>query len=87
MQSATLGNALPRVPFPEDAGVSSKAVLDFLKEVEENGIELHSFMVLRGGKVACECFRAPYEPKYRHQMWSVSKSFAATAKDLLTDHI
>ena len=85
MQSATLGNALPRVPFPEDAGVSSKAVLDFLKEVEENGIELHSFMVLRGGKVACECFRAPYEPKYRHQMWSVSKSFAATALGIAID--
>lgn len=74
-----MGSTLPRVPFPEDAGVSSKAILAFLKEVEEDGLELHSFMVVRGGKVACECFRAPFERKYRHQMWSVSKSFAATA--------
>ena len=79
MQNLASGSTLPRVPFPEDAGVSSKAVLDFLKEVEDAGLELHSFMVVHNGKVACECFRAPFEPKYRHQMWSVSKSFAATA--------
>jgi len=39
-------------------------------------------MVVRGGKVACECFRAPFGPQYRHQMWSVSKSFTAAALGL-----
>lgn len=79
MMDLSLENTLPRALFPEDVGVSSKAILAFLKEMEESKIELHSFMVLRHGKVACECFRAPFEPGYKHQMWSVSKSFAATA--------
>jgi len=79
LQTLSSSTSLPRAPFPEDAGVSSKAVLAFLKEVEDANLEMHSFMVVRGGKVACERYRAPFEPNYRHQMWSVSKSFTATA--------
>ncbi|MDR1408694.1 MAG: beta-lactamase family protein [Oscillospiraceae bacterium] len=71
--------ALPRAKTPEEIGVSSAEVLAFLRDVEEQGLELHSFMVLRCGKVAAECFRAPFTADYNHQMWSVSKSVTATA--------
>ncbi|MDR3216223.1 MAG: beta-lactamase family protein [Clostridiaceae bacterium] len=81
---------LPRASTPEEVGVSSADVLSFLSEVEEKGLELHGFMVIRNGVVAVECFRAPFQGRYNHQMWSVSKSFTATAvglaigEDLLT---
>gem|GEM_PF-6413829 len=70
---------LPRAKTPEEAGVSSQGVHEFLRAVEQAGLELHSFMVLRHGIVAAECFRAPFTSEYRHQMWSVSKTFVATA--------
>ena len=34
---------------PESAGISSKGILNFLDRIEENQIELHSFMVIRHG--------------------------------------
>ena len=71
--------ALPRARTPEAVGVSSQKIEDFLREAERAGLEIHSFMVLRHGAVAAECFRTPFTPERNHDMWSVSKSFTATA--------
>ncbi len=38
---------------PESQGVSSLAILDFLNKVNEQGFELHSFMLLKNGKKYC----------------------------------
>lgn len=70
---------LPRAKTPESVGVSSAVVADFLHEAAEAGLEFHSFMVLRHGKVAVEFFRPPYSPDKPHQMYSVSKSMTSTA--------
>jgi len=70
---------LPRARTPEEAGVSSEKIKDYLREAEQRGLEIHSLMVLRHGAVAAECFRAPFSPQRNHDMWSVSKSFIATA--------
>ncbi|MDR3344183.1 MAG: beta-lactamase family protein [Oscillospiraceae bacterium] len=79
MSSAVQHKALPRTAAPEDAGVSSREVLAFLDDVQGADLELHSFMVLRRGHVAAECFFAPFTAGDNHQMWSVSKSVTATA--------
>ena len=68
----------PRVPAHE-AGVSPRAVLAMLRGWAEKGIEVHSFMVLRGGKIAAEGYWHPYRPGEIHILNSVSKSFTATA--------
>lgn len=39
---------------PESAGISSKGILNFLDRIEENQIELHSFMVIRHGHLCSE---------------------------------
>lgn len=70
---------IPRAGCPEEVGVSSKVVLDFINEMEDAGIELHSFIVMRHGKVAAECYRKPFDRDIPHQMYSVSKSFTSTA--------
>ncbi|MDR3216081.1 MAG: beta-lactamase family protein [Clostridiaceae bacterium] len=70
---------LPRASSPEAVGVSSQEVEAFLDEVERQNLELRSFMVIRHGVVAAECFREPFTAEYNHQMWSISKSFTATA--------
>lgn len=72
-------NRIPRASFPEEVGVSSKAIGIFLDEIEKNGIDIHSFMVIRHGKVAAECYRAPFTAERPHAMYSVSKTVTATA--------
>ena len=39
---------------PESAGISSKGIMKFLDRMEQNQIELHSFMVLRHGQCAAK---------------------------------
>ena len=48
----TKSKALLRADFPEQVGVSSKAISELLDDFERSGIELHSIMILRHGKVA-----------------------------------
>jgi len=64
---------------PEKQGVKSQAVIDFLNKITEENHELHSFMLLKNGKVISECWWEPYAPQYRHQLFSLSKSFTSTA--------
>jgi CubicO group peptidase (beta-lactamase class C family) len=67
---------------PEMEGVSSSGIIDFLNAVDTSKVELHSFMVLRHGKVIAEGWWKPYAPHYRHIMYSASKTFTATAVGL-----
>ena len=64
---------------PEAEGVSPQAILDFLDAVEREKFELHSFMMLRHGKVIAEGWWEPYGPDLVHTMYSMSKSFTSTA--------
>lgn len=70
---------IPRARHPEEVGVSSEVLYRFLEDIEKSGLEYHSFMVIRHGKVAAECFRAPFTENRPHAMYSVSKTVTATA--------
>lgn len=72
---------LPR-STPEKQGMSSKAVLDFLLEIEKEKVELHGFMLLRHGNVVSEGWWSPYSSKLKHMLYSLSKSFTSTAVGL-----
>lgn len=67
---------------PEEQGISSQAVLDFVNEAEKNIHELHSLMLLRHGRVVAEGWWSPYKPELPHMLWSLSKSFTSTAVGL-----
>jgi CubicO group peptidase (beta-lactamase class C family) len=69
---------LPR-STPELEGVSSAGIIDFLNAADTSGLENHSFMMLRHGKVIAEGWWKPYAPEYKHIMFSASKTFTATA--------
>ena len=77
--------SLPRAASPEEVGVSSAAIADYIRDVEESEIEQHSFMILRHGKVAYEAWRKPYTPDLPHTMYSVSKSITSTAVGFAID--
>ncbi|MFC2089536.1 serine hydrolase domain-containing protein [Bacteroidota bacterium] len=71
-------DSLPR-GTPEAEGISSGAIIAFLDAVEESRQELHSFMILRHGKVVAEGWWNPYKPELKHTLYSTSKSFTSTA--------
>lgn len=71
-------STLPR-STPEVEGVSSQHILTFLEATAASDHEFHSIMVLRHGKVVAEGWWNPYRPDLHHTMYSVSKSFTATA--------
>ncbi|HZO87346.1 MAG TPA: serine hydrolase [Chthonomonadaceae bacterium] len=72
---------LPR-SAPEAQGVASAALLPFVEDVEESLLELHSLILLRHGHVVAEGWWSPYGPHYPHMLYSLSKSFTATAAGL-----
>ena len=78
-------NSLPR-STPEQQGVSSQAIIDFLDSAVSNKNEFHSFMFVRHGKVIAEGWWSPYRSDLKHTMYSLSKSFTATAVGLAVKH-
>lgn len=76
-----LSTQFPRVT-PESQGISSQALLNFVKEANASGV-WHSFMLLRHGNVVAEGWWKPFEENFKHTMYSLSKSFTSTAIGLL----
>ncbi len=72
---------LPRVN-PGEVGISAAAISAFINGVQQKVQGLHSFMLLRHGKVAAEGWWAPYSPQHPHMLYSLSKSFTSTAVGL-----
>jgi len=77
-------DGLPR-SMPEAEGVSSEAVLAFLRDVADAGYELHSFMLSRNNKVVAEGWWWPYQPDRLHITHSLTKSITAVAVGLAID--
>jgi len=66
---------------PEAMGVSSAAVLDFVRAAD--GVDsFHSVILVRHGRVVAEGWWAPYDAETRHALYSLSKSFTSTAVGL-----
>jgi CubicO group peptidase (beta-lactamase class C family) len=67
---------------PEQQGIDSAAVLEWVTALEDQIHEMHSFMLLRHGCVIAEGWWSPYGREYRHMMFSISKSFTSTGVGL-----
>ena len=70
--------ALPR-STPEEQGVSSLDISNFLAAIKESKQEFHSLMILRHGHIITEGWWSPYSSEHRQQLYSLSKSFTSTA--------
>ena len=69
---------LPR-SRPEEQGVSSANVLDFIEAADKDIHSLNSVMFVRHGHVVAEGWWTPYNAESRHSLYSLSKSFTSTA--------
>ena len=64
---------------PEEAGVPYCAVEGFLKQIREQNVHLHTFMMLKGDRVFAEGSFSPCGMEDVHMLFSLSKSFTAAA--------
>jgi len=69
---------LPR-STPEAEGVDSAGVLALVNEFEQKVDAVHSLVLVRHGRVIAEGWWTPYAREDVHVMYSVTKSFTATA--------
>jgi len=67
---------------PESVGIPSASVQKLIDRLEAEGDWVHSYMLIRHGKVVAEGWWAPYDAATRHALYSVSKSFVAMAMGL-----
>ncbi len=70
--------ALPR-STPEAQGISSLAIRAYVEAADKAIHTMHSFMLVRHGQVVAEGWWKPESAEKPHVMWSLSKSFDATA--------
>ena len=76
--ATTLADDLLRAS-PESQGVDSAKILEFIDTADKKVNSMHSFMMLRNGKVVAEAWWAPESSDKPHVLWSLSKSFTSTA--------
>jgi CubicO group peptidase (beta-lactamase class C family) len=81
---ARFDDGLPR-GTPSSAGVEADAVIAFLDALEAGGLELHSFMLHRAGRVVAEAWWWPYGPERPRIMHSLAKSLTSCAIGLAID--
>jgi CubicO group peptidase (beta-lactamase class C family) len=70
---------------PSAQDVDARGVLDLLDALERDGHDPHSIVLSRHGQVIARGWWAPYSPNRIQLLYSLSKSFAATAVGLLVD--
>ena len=80
-QEATTKVSLPR-SLPEEQGVNSVKLLEFIEKANSDVNSMHSFMLVRHGKVVAEAWWKPEAADKAHILWSLSKSFTSTAVGL-----
>lgn len=72
--------------FPENHGLPSKALSRFFDMIEENNLQVNSFMLLQDGQVTARMWRAPYRPDRPQLLYSLSKSVTSIAAGIAADN-
>ncbi len=70
---------------PESEGINSKDILEFIRAVEYNKINLHSFIMVRNGNIVAEGYFKNFDENFKHRLYSSTKTFLAVAIGMLID--
>lgn len=70
---------------PEETGVPSDCIIQFIKRLERRQIPMHSILLMHQDKLIFEGYYAPCSADSLHRMFSISKSFTSIAIGLLID--
>ena len=71
--------------FPQSVGLSASCIMNVLREIDQKGIFLHSFLLWKDESLVAEGYYAPVKRDDLHRMFSVTKSFVSIAIGLLQE--
>ena len=80
-----MSDILMNVCRPEEVGVSSDWVADYVRTLNARRKMCHSFIMMRHGKIFAEGYWKPFAQDKMHRMYSISKSFVSCAIGMLVD--
>lgn len=72
-----------RTISPEQAGISSKYIEQFIRTLNKRGLATHSFLLMRGNDIFAEYYWKPFHKDFCHRMYSQTKSYVGIAIGLL----
>ena len=55
---------------PEEAGIPSAKIQEFISLLERRGASTHSLIMMRGGKILAEYYWKPFNADFCHRMYS-----------------
>ncbi|MBO5068273.1 MAG: serine hydrolase [Clostridia bacterium] len=70
---------------PEQAGISSKIITNFIDMLEDRGASTHGMLFMKDGKIFAEGYWSPFHKDFCHRMYSQTKSFVGVAIGLLEE--
>lgn len=68
---------------PEEQGLDSSRISKFIERMKERKTNLHSFMMVRGGKILTEAYYKPFNKDFMHRLYSSSKTYVSIAVGML----
>lgn len=70
---------------PEQAGISSRILIGFIKKLEEYEAKTHAIFMAKDDKCFLDVYYKPYSKNSLHRMYSQTKSFVSIAIGLLLE--
>lgn len=64
---------------PESQGIRSKALIDFLDEIEEKKLEMHSMLIVKNDHLIFKGYYSPFDENKSHRLCSAGKAIVALA--------
>lgn len=73
------------VSTPEEQGLDAAGLEAAESAIQEQRLDVHSFLVIRNGSIVWEEYYAGYKLASRHEIFSITKSFIATLVGMAID--
>lgn len=70
---------------PEQAGISSRYIEQFIRTLNKRGLATHSILLMRGNDIFAEYYWKPFHKDFCHRMYSQTKSYVSVAIGLLEE--
>ncbi len=74
-----------RTSTPEQQGMDPQLLTQMLASIDQEGLDLHSLLVIRHGAIVSETYYQTYHQDMPHELYSVTKSFISTLIGIAID--
>lgn len=79
MENLFTESGLEQSSCPENLGIDSSLVEDFLRECQEKDYNFKNIIIGRNGKIGVKCSKKPYDSSFKYSSFSSSKPLVAIA--------